>query len=651
MALSSSSARAALSCMLPALLLSACPAEPPPPPGVPAPDLYCPGGPGCSETLADDVLLAAAVKRVVTPTRFEIANARYLEGDRPNFCAPEAPRQGTEALCGELREEHLDDCGKDGVCPSDDAWVAADADGSERDGDDTDWFFDCGADRICPDNVPEPLELRDNGFDDDGDGAIDDADYPGPDEGEGDGVFQGLWIAGYGNSRPAMGVKDELSVRAVVLRQGDTTLALVTVDAVGIFYDEQVRMKEKLEAMRPGQVDALFVQASHTHEAPDTMGQWGYIDPYIGLQQGHGRSDQHMETLRSQGAQAVAEALDALVPVRVRVGQVHVGIEGLLSDGRDPKIFNDAVTAISLEEQGTDAVVATLVNWGNHPESLDSRNNFISADYLHAAREALEGGMEETASAPARPARGGVALYLQGAVGGIMGINSFPITGRDGTVYPNDQKTFARTDAYGENIAEHAFAALEQGEVLSATPLRFSVRVYRATVENQAFHVGINNGWFDRAVHDFDPSQPIFGDNLPKLETAVALVYLGDIAMVTAPGELFPETFVGFDPANSLGAVTIDEDNPNPPDLSLAPTEPPLRDKLGARFALPLGLCQDETGYLVEPYDFKLALQGPYIDEAEGDHYEETNSVGPQAVPLMMGALTDLFSFEAARAP
>ncbi len=634
-----------------ALVFCACPAPPPPPAQVPAPDLYCPGGPTCSATLADDVLLAAAVTKVVTPTRFEIANARYLESDRPNYCAPEAPRAGADALCGELKDSHLDDCGHDGVCPEDEAWTAADADGSERDGDDDDWFLDCGMDRLCADNVAEAADVRANGFDDDGDGAIDDGDYPGPDEGEGDGEFQALWIAGYGNSRPAMGVKDDLTARALVLRQGDSTLALVTIDAVGIFYDEQVRIREKVEALRPGQVDALFVQASHTHEAPDTMGQWGYIDPFMGLQQGHGRSDELMETIRSQSAAAVAEALDALVPVTVRIGQVNVGIAGLVSDGRDPKIFNDAVTTIALDDTGSGAAVATLVSWGNHPESLDSRNNFISADYVHAIRKSIEQGLPETSTAPQRAARGGVALYLQGAVGGIMGVNSFPITGRDGTVYPNDQKTFTRTDAYGEVIAEHAFAALDVAEALTTTPLRFSVKSYRAPVENQAFHVGLINGWFDRNVFDFDIGQAIDGDNMPTLETAVALVYLGDLAMVTAPGELFPETFVGFDPTNAHGAELIDVDNPNPPDLSLAPTEPPLRDRLGARFAIPLGLCQDETGYLVEPYDFKLAEHGPYIEEAEGDHYEETNSIGPKAVPLMLQALGDLFVFEASRAP
>jgi hypothetical protein len=581
---------------------------------------------------------------VVTPIHFEIANAAYLQNDRPGFCAPESPVQGNARRCGELVGAHTADCGNDGICPDDDAWLAADADGSERDGDEHDWFLDCGVDRICPDNVAEEGELAFNAFDDDGDGAVDDGAYPGADEGEGDGVFQGLWIAGYGNNRPAMGVKDELSVRAVVLRQGDSTIALVTLDAVGLFYDEQEKMKLKLDALAPGEVDALFVQSSHTHEAPDTMGQWGYIDPFQGLQQGHGRSDEHMESIRTQGAAAVKDALDHLVEVEITVGQVHVAAENFVQDGRDPQVYHDAITAIAIDDSSTGDAVATLVSFGNHPESLDSRNNFISADYVHAVRASLENGLPETATHGARAPRGGVAVYLQGAVGGIMGPNGFPITGRDSVVHDNDVKSFARTDAYGELIAEHAFAALAQGETLARLPLRFSAKSYTAQVENVAFHVGLFNGWFDRALLDFDPQRGIGAGNFPTLVTAVGVVYLGDIGFVTAPGELFPETFVGMvDPI-------INPENPNPPDLSLAPTGPTLTELLDVRFAIPLGLCQDEIGYLVPPYDFKLAENGPYIEDAEGDHYEETNSIGPVAVPKMLENLDVLFRFEAARA-
>ncbi len=621
-------------------------------PAVLLPDLACPGDEGCAED-GDEGLLAGAAKVVVTPQGFEIARATWLDSTGGG-CAPEAPLQGADPAlrrCGVLKDTRLDDCGTDGLCPGEEGWIGPDVDGSEGDGSLHDWFYDCGRDRLCPDGAAEEGARADNGFDDDGDGAVDEGAYPGPDDdgSEGDGIFQGLWIAGYDNSRPALGVKDDLWARVVVLQQGETTIAVVVVDAIGLFYDVQQAIRDRVQAARPGAVDLLLLQASHTHEAPDTMGQWGVNDPFAGLQLGHGRDDLHMELIQSGAVSAVLQALDALVPVTVHVGAVATGAEGFLRDTRNPRIFNDVLTAIDLVDVDG-ASVATIVNWGNHPETLASRNNFVSSDYLHGFREAIERGLPATASAPARAGKAGVAIYAQGAVGGLMVPNGFPITARDGTVFPDDVKSFARTDAYGETIAEQAFRALNDAEPLEAPRLRFSTVSYAAPVKNQAFHVGIFNGWFDRRVEDFDDALVIGEGNWPSLRTAVALVFLGPIGMVTAPGELFPETFVGFDPAYSLGQPRIDDDNALPPDLDAAPSEPALQELLGVAYPLALGLCQDEIGYLVPPYDFVVDEVAPYISDAPGDHYEETNSIGPEAVPLMLLHLQRLFAFEAGRA-
>lgn len=638
------------------LLLSACPSPEQSPnddagPAPVVPDTSCPGGPGCAS--ADGELFAGAAKRKVTPTGFEIAKAAYLDGDRPDFCEPGLPA-GSGTVCGELKSNRLDDCGNDAVCFGDEGYAGPDADGSEGDGK-PDYFWDCGRDRICPPpaGVPEEGALATNGVDDDGDGAIDEGPWTAPDAdgSEGDGLFQGLWIAGYGNNRPAMGVKDDLWARAVVFSQGDVTVALVTVDAVGLFYDEAVRVRERVEAARPGAVDLVILQATHTHEAPDTMGQWGLEDVYAGLQFGHGRDEAHMELIRSGAAEAILEALDGATPVELRVGTVNTRVDGFLHDGRDPQIFEDTLTAVHVVAKDSGATVATLVNWGNHPESLDSRNNFISSDYPHALRKAIEGGLTATSRYGAHEGLGGVAIYQQGLVGGIMGPNGFPITGRDGAVYENRYKTFARTDAYGELLAEQAFQALEGASVIEAPRLRFSRKVYRAPVRNQIFHVGFFNGWFDRGLYDFDETLPIDDENVPWLETEVALVYLGPLAWLTAPGEMFPETFVGFDEAQSFGVPTIDPDNPNPPDLAKAPAPPYLKERLGVTYPLLLGLALDETGYLVPPYDFQLHPTSPWLDEAEGDHYEETNSIGPDAVPLYLENAGVLLEHEAKRAP
>jgi hypothetical protein len=380
------------------------------------------------------------------------------------------------------------------------------------------------------------------------------------------------------------------------------------------------------------------------------MGQWGFSDPFGGIPTGPGRDETHMELIRNGCKDAIVEALGALTAVEVRVGAVNPGVDGLVRDSRDPFIVNDTITTISLEDAVDGSVKATLLNWGNHPESLDSDNTFISSDYVHAVRTSFENGLPATTTKPARAARAGIAIYLQGAVGGLLGPNGFPITARDGTVYESDIKSFARTDALGENIAELGYQALESAQVLADPKLSFSEITYRAPVENAVFHVGLDQGWFDRAVFDYDAAAQVGPGNIPHLQTGVAVVKVGDIGFVTAPGEMFPETFVGFASEQAFGRPIIEDGNPNPPILSAVPEAPYLRERLGTVFALPLGLCQDEMGYLVEPYDFKLAAgSDAYVEEAEGDHYEETNSIGPQAVPRLMQALDVLFTFEGTR--
>ena len=103
------------------------------------------------------------------------------------------PKGLQETRCGELASNFLDDCGTDTFCPRDEGYVAIDEDSPELDGT-PDYFWDCGRDRICPPpfDTPEEGALASNGLDDDGDGAIDESAYQGPDEDgtEGDGLFQ-----------------------------------------------------------------------------------------------------------------------------------------------------------------------------------------------------------------------------------------------------------------------------------------------------------------------------------------------------------------------------------------------------------------------------------------------------------------------------
>ena len=345
-----------------------------------------------------------------------------------------------------------------------------------------------------------------------------------------------------------------------------------------------------------------------------------------------------MALIQDQTVTAVLEALDNLEPASVHVAKANTRVEGFLHDSRDPKIFNDRLVAFQLKS-GDGDVITTVVNWGNHPEILDSRNNYVSSDFAHSFRQALENGLPVTQNYAEEPGFGGVTIYQQGTVGGLMGPNGFLITGRDGTTYENSFKTWARADAFGENLAQVAFDALKSPTVVTEPQLFFASKEIKVPVENLIFHLGLLNGWFDRAVYDYDPDGFLEDGNFPHLLTEVALIRLGPLVWITAPGELFPETFVGFESDYSFGLDPVDDDNPNPPDLANAPQSSPYSDRLDSAYGMVFGLGQDEIGYLVPTYDYQLHPSSPWIDEADGDHYEETNSVGEEALPLVKAAL------------
>ncbi|MEW5854613.1 MAG: hypothetical protein AB2A00_37905 [Myxococcota bacterium] len=656
----------------------------------------CPGQSGCAQGGAQQIL-AGAAKRVITPRGFEIARIEYLDSGHPDRCDPIMLATFGRAYCGELHDKFAEDCGVDGLCPNnraeeddpatadvneatdgrdndrdgvvdDPGYTAPDADGSERDGF-PDYFHDCGQDRLCPDNVPESGAQATDGLDNDGDGATDGEDhaYTGPDEGEGDRIFQGLWIAGFGNNRPAMGIKDELWVRALALKTGETTVVMVSVDVVGFFYTEVERAREQLKQVAP-EVDYLSVSGTHTHEAPDALGQWGFIDPIQEVPLTSGRPEGFNAQIVEMIVEAAAQAVSELTPASIHVGQDGTGVEGLLHDGRDPQIFDDTMTVVEARRLDNSATIFTMVNWGNHPESLSSANSHVSSDYSHTLRLGVESGLPAEGDKPARAGRGGVAVYMQGAVGGIMGPNGFDVTARDGTVYPRGNYTFARTDAYGYLLADKALEILDGAERMDTAELKVRARTILLPIENIYFRVAFYNGIFDRLAYTADGAvrdpEADYNDVPPFIKSEVFNLQLGELALYGVPGELFPELAVGgYDGSKSHGRElvpathcpdkntcsqrndTCDRESCElcaAPDMSKAPAGPYFKDRLKGRFKMTMGLANDEVGYLVPSYAWEVSPTDPWFCEPV-DHYEETNSTSMHAVPRVTEALETLW--------
>jgi hypothetical protein len=631
----------------------------------------CPGAVGCMK--AEGELMAGAAAVAFTPTHYEVARVSYI-GEK-GYCPepmPEAPF-GVKR-CGRLTDragESRKDCGRDGLCPNDKIktrvacdentpcpqgltcevgekacylrYTAPDEDGSEGDGLE-DWFLDCGRDRICPclDPKGEPAYYGAGKQCLKGDKP--NPAYKGPDEDgtEGDGKFDAYWMAGFSGNVPMMGSHDDIWARALVLQTGDTTVAIVSLDLVGFFHNkiEEIRARVK-ERLPNNEVDYILISSTHAHEGPDSVGQWGRAQGGIPIETG-ARPD-FLKDIVEKTAQAIVEAQGKLRKAKLRVGLSRTGREGFLRDSRDPKIFYDEVHVMQLTAVDGGEVISTLVNWGNHPEALSDINNFVSSDFPHFTREALEKGLPKGASTPEIPAYGGVAIYLQGAVGALMTPLGVDVPDLDGTL--QKQSNYAKTRALGQQLAVKAFEALEKSEEIAKADVAVWAKQIRVEVENRLFQIIFQLGnIFDRQVVDFNQSAPISPENMPKIITEVGVIRLGEaITFYSMPGELDPEILIGgYDGSRSFGIEIIDPKNPNPPDLSKAPKGPYLKERMPGKYKFFVGLGNDFLGYILPSWNYQLDAEQPYFRQAPGHHYEETNGLGPSIGPTLLKLYDEL---------
>ncbi len=605
-----------------ALVAFSCSAPPKPGKGVP-PEHFCPGAAGCEK--GNDGNFTVGIASIATsPTGWEQPRPDFL-ASKGDICNEGAPR-GTDGLphCSELIADAFKDCGKDTLCPGVTGYVAPDADGSQGDGV-LDWFSDCGRDRKCPGDVGYTAP--------DADGT------------EGNGKFDGFWLAGFGNNIPMWSVHDDTFARAVVMTNGDVSIAILSIDAVGLFNDDIVKIRARVAKKMVNPPDFIMVSATHTHEAPDTMGQWGPRPVFLPER---GVDDVWFDkVVLENAAQAVVDAATSAKPAKVFAATGHLGARTreTLRDSRDPQVIDDTVTVLRFAEKVSGDTIGTLVNYGNHPESLSDVNNQSSSDFVWGIREAMEKGVFNAQGQLLAPGAGGTCVFLQGKVGGLMNPLQVEVTTVDGEVAK--QRSYAKVKGIGDLVAKTALDALGGAQEITAPLLAFGHQPLLFRVENTSFQlVFINFSILKRKLFDFDRMKVISEANFPKVQSEVSKIQLGPVRFLGVPGELFPELAIGFDAAFAYGRPLVSETNPNPPDLTMAPAPPYLQEQLGGDINMVVGLSGDEVGYLVPPYDYKLHPTAPYGEQAEGNHYEETNSLGPSTVPTLLEAAQKLMGWE-----
>lgn len=407
-----------------------------------------------------------------------------------------------------------------------------------------------------------------------------------------------VWLAGYGPGRAATGIHDDLWARAVVIRAGGATVAIVAVDLIGLFHPEVIAIRKGIDPSSG--VDYVVVSSTHTHSGPDTIGLWGPSRTRTGVR------DEYLGKVREAVIDAVETAASDLQVATLIFARHDLDPEGILRDSRKPVVMDPVLSVCEARRRGGGAI-ATLVNWSCHPEVLDAGNTRITSDFPHALREAVEEGMPDRGLA----GLGGVCLFLPGSIGGLQTPLGVPMRDRTGGFLP--EASFEKARALGERLAAEALLALRRdgADVFRAGRLRARARTVLVPLQNLAFQVASKTGVIRRGSVEGR-----------KVRTEVGLVEVGPVPFLLLPGEVYPEIVVGG------------IQSPSGQDFSLPPQEvPPIGDALGDGVRFVIGLANDEIGYLIPKSEWDT--DPPYLYGEEESPYGEINSPGPDAAGII----------------
>lgn len=459
----------------------------------------------------------------------------------------------------------------------------------------------------------------------------------------GNGKFDGVWL--FGGARAALSVNNDIEARALAFVQGDTTTVLLYIDSVGLIGGDLdiIRAHPALSGL---DIDHIIIGTTHAHDTPDTLGLWGPTVTATGRQQFV------LDALYDAAANAVKQAVQGARPASMVIASTKLLndptnpsslTDDFNKDIRDPIIFDPTLTiARFVDAASPSTTIGTLVNWANHPEAShfsDTDGSEITAHYVHWLREGIENGVPAAASTYTGgtdlPGLGGITVFAQGALGGQIGsLRGTHVKLADGT--PTTTLGHPFEQALGTNAAALALRALaDTGESVTELPLAVKSAKYNARIDNTYFHVAfIIELLGPHELIGYNPDDPIEEGNLPWMPVRASFLQVGPLGLVTAPGELHPELWVGgYDGSWSHGYQMFDPAKPNLPKFDEAPAPPYMRDLVlahtGVRYPVLAGCAEDYVGYIVPAYNYELDPQDPYLVEAEGDHYEEVYSLGP----------------------
>jgi hypothetical protein len=419
-----------------------------------------------------------------------------------------------------------------------------------------------------------------------------------------------VYMAGFGQNRLAKGVLDPLMARAIVFKDGNKKIAIVSLDVVGYFHTYVESLRKKLDGFT-----YVLVTSTHNHEGPDTLGLWGKTPLTSGI------DPDYLKHVEEQIIKAIKDADKAAKPALAKIGTTKA--PELLHDGREPYIKHDELVALEFRDPEDKKTTGVLVQWNCHPETLDSKNTQLSADFVGYTVRYLQ----EKYKCP--------VIYLTGTVGGLM--TSLDVEIKDDKGKLLQDGTVEKTETYGKLIGKLAEKALTDAKPIALTPLDVKAKDVFIPLDNKVYQLMRQVGVLDRKAYVWkgdpykaEPADPKDVKSPLCMGTEIAWIHLGELDVACIPGEIYPELVLDKvqDPVDP-GA-----------DFPDAPIEPAIYKQLTGPYRMIIGLANDEVGYIIPKRQWDE--KPPFCYKRKDSQYGEINSVGPETAPILCGAFRDL---------
>ncbi len=303
---------------------------------------------------------------------------------------------------------------------------------------------------------------------------------------------------GVGPSKPTIKKFGELTVRALVLENSGTRVAICSTDFLGFPGVLCDKVRARIASIPPKNI---LIGATHTHSAPDC---YGFPDR-------SGKSAINIKYVNSvcvKLADAINEAVAKLQPARIKIATGNA--KGKIAYNYYAEQLYDPRCDVIQVLDAKDKPFAALINYACHPEVIGSNQGILSPDFVGPLYDRI------------KERGGGTGIFMNGALGGMVTADCRGPNGKD-------IRTWDECLRIGRLLADESLRILEDAPILTNPHLYCASTTINFPIESELL----------RTIVELSPLGFEVQDSR-NISTQVNIVNIANAQILTIPGEALP---------------------------------------------------------------------------------------------------------------